>query len=58
MSTALIDLIEARAEAARRLSLLREAELYVIELLEDFNAARKIVSRLKKRESRLWTGRN
>lgn len=51
-------LIEARAEAARRLSLLREAEQYVIELQDEFDAARKVVTRLKKRDSRLRTGRN
>jgi len=53
-----IELTVARQEAARRLVALRGAELYVSELRDQFNAARKIVTRLKKRESRIRTGRN
>jgi hypothetical protein len=55
---ALSDLAIARQEAATLLSELKEAEQYVAELRDEFVAAHKVVNRLKKRESRLRTGRN
>ena len=55
MSTTLIALIEARQEAARRLAVLREAEQIVRDRRADFELAKKVVRRFKKRNDRAVT---
>ena len=51
MSTYL-DLVAAREEASRRLSLLREAEQIVRDRRDDFELAKNVVRRFKKRNDR------
>ena len=52
------DLAIAKAQAARRLDALREAEQNVKDAREDFERARRIVARHAMRHRRLVTGKH
>jgi hypothetical protein len=52
------DLIAAKAQAARRLATLREAEQAVKDARDDFEKARRVVARHTARHRRIVTGKN